>query len=118
MKSINFKKQQQIIRRKHRSRAKISQTSRVRLSVFRSLKHLSAQIIDDQKRTTLVAVHDREITDAKVKGLERARQLGLLLATKAKAKKIEQVVFDKGSYRYHGQIKSLAEGAREGGLQF
>ena len=82
------------------------------------MKHLSAQIIDDHKRTTLVAVHDREIKDSKIKGLERARQLGLLLAAKAIAKGVKEVVFDKGSYRYHGQVKSLAEGAREGGLLF
>jgi large subunit ribosomal protein L18 len=92
-------------------------TDRVRLSVFRSNKHLYAQIIDDKAGKTLVSVMDKSLAE-KVTGVEKAKKLGLKLAELAKEKKISTVVFDKGSYTYHGKIKAIAEGAREGGLQF
>jgi large subunit ribosomal protein L18 len=104
-------------RRAHRVRATIrGTTTRPRLCVFRSLKHLSAQIIDDQKRQTLAHAGDTEIKGKK--GMECAKQIGKLIAERAQKKKIFEVVFDRGSYAYHGQIKALAEGAREGGLKF
>lgn len=89
-----------------------------RLSVFRSNKYIYAQIIDDLKNKTLVAVSEKEIEDSKMKKIEKAKIVGQKLAQKAKAKKIKNVVYDKGAYRYHGRIKALAEGAREGGLAF
>ena len=94
----------------------------LRLSVFRSNNHISAQIIDDAQGHTVVAASSLE------KGIERgarksinvdiARKVGLLLAEKAKAAKVEAVFFDRGGYLYHGRVKALAEGAREGGLKF
>jgi len=107
-------------RRHGRVRAKISGTeARPRLSVFRSLAHISAQVINDEKGVTLVSVCDCEIKDVKgKKKVALAREAGKLLAEKAKAKKIEAVVFDKGHAKFHGRVKELAEGAREGGLKF
>lgn len=112
-------------RRKTRVRVKIKGTAkRPRLSVFRSNKRIYAQLIDDEKRKTLVAGSEREL-DKKTKKLkdkktktEKARLVGETLARKAINKGIKTVVFDRGSYRYHGRIKALAEGARKGGLEF
>jgi len=93
--------------------------SRPRLSVFRSNKYMYAQIIDDNKGETLVAVKGQEIAkETQVKKVEQATLLGKLLAEKAKKKKIVEVVFDRGSASYHGRVKALADGAREGGLKF
>ncbi|MEK7159085.1 MAG: 50S ribosomal protein L18 [Patescibacteria group bacterium] len=92
--------------------------ARPRLSVFRSLKHFSAQIIDDQKSQTLCAVHDRELKLTGKKPVEIAYAVGEELGKRALAKKIESVVFDRGSYQYHGRIKAAAEGARAAGLKF
>lgn len=104
--------------RKKRIRAKISGTiARPRISVFRSLKHTYAQIIDDENGKTIVGVSDKEIKSGGKKG-DRAFELGRLLAQKAKEKKIEKVIFDKSGYKYHGRTKALADGAREGGLKF
>lgn len=78
-----------------------------------------AQIIDDSKNNTVVAVSEKHLPVAnKVKKSERARQLGIFLAKKAIEKKIKEVVFDRGNYVYHGRVKALADGAREGGLKF
>lgn len=97
-----------------RVRSKIAGTSeRPRLAVFRSNKHLSAQLIDDTKGVTIVAVSDSEIKGAKA----MAENLGKLLAQKAIKKDIKTAVFDRRSYKYHGQIKALADGARAGGLK-
>ncbi|MBI2031424.1 MAG: 50S ribosomal protein L18 [Candidatus Levybacteria bacterium] len=106
--------------RKKRIRAKIKGTSqRPRLSVFRSNKLIYAQIINDEKGDTILGVSEKNI-DKKVSGskIDQAKILGLFLAKKATAKKIKNVIFDRGSYKYHGRIKALAEGAREGGLVF
>jgi len=107
-------------RRQHRVRAKIKGTkSRPRISVFRSNKHLYAQIINDEEGKTVVSVSDGELKkSAKGKKAEIATKIGELLAEKAKAKKITVVVFDKRHYKYHGRVKELAEGARKGGLRF
>ncbi|APD09584.1 MULTISPECIES: 50S ribosomal protein L18 [Thermus] len=104
-------------RRKFRVRNRIKRTGRLRLSVFRSLNHIYAQIIDDEKGETLVAESSLAL---KLKGnkTEVARQVGRALAEKALAKGIKQVAFDRGPYKYHGRVKALAEGAREGGLEF
>ncbi|GAA5337454.1 50S ribosomal protein L18 [Thermus antranikianii] len=104
-------------RRKFRVRNRIKRSGRLRLSVFRSLKHIYAQIIDDEKGHTLVAESSLAL---KLKGnkTEVARQVGRALAEKAKALGITKVAFDRGPYKYHGRVKALAEGAREGGLEF
>jgi large subunit ribosomal protein L18 len=107
-------------RRQIRVRANIKGTKdRPRLSVFKSNKFISAQIISDEIGKTLVGISEKELS-AKEKSnkTDRARQLGIALAKKALAKKINAVAFDRGSYLYHGRIKAFAEGAREGGLKF
>lgn len=110
-------KNQRVERRHRRVRAKISGTgTRPRLSVYRSLSHIYAQIIDDERGVTLLSVKDSEIKDFKGKKIDLATAVGKLLAEKAKDKNISQVVFDRGSFKYHGRIKALAESARENGL--
>jgi large subunit ribosomal protein L18 len=110
-------------RRHQRVRRKISGTAeRPRLNVFRSLRHVYAQIINDEVGHTLVSASTSE-SDLKrqIEGLNKtaqARAVGKLLAERALAKGVTQVVFDRGGYQYHGRIKALAEGSREGGLEF
>jgi len=110
-------------RRHKRVRKKVFGTpERPRLNVFKSLKHIYAQIIDDTVGHTLVAAStlDPELR-GKLNGMtktEKAHQVGLLLAQRALAKGIKKVVFDRGGYKYHGRVKALAEGARQGGLEF
>ncbi|MDD4319134.1 MAG: 50S ribosomal protein L18 [Candidatus Peribacteraceae bacterium] len=103
--------------RRRRIRAKIAGTAeRPRLSVFRSLRRLTVQLIDDTKGKTLVAASTSE---AKAPlSVEGAKKLGTLVAKKAKDAKITTIVFDRGGYKFHGRIKALADAAREGGLQF
>jgi len=110
-------------RRHKRVRAKIFGTAkRPRLCIFRSAKHIYAQLIDDEKGKTLAAASDSGIKRTKLKTkktkADKAKEVGKLIAEKAKTKKIEKVVFDRGGYQYHGRVKALAEGAREGGLKF
>jgi large subunit ribosomal protein L18 len=93
-----------------------SVTTLPRLSVFRSNQHVYAQIIDDSAHKTILGVAEKAAKTGNK--TERARVLGVELAKLAIAKKVTKVVFDKGRYAYHGRIKALAEGAREGGLQF
>lgn len=106
--------------RHRRVRGKVSGTaSRPRLNVFRSAKHIYAQIIDDTKGTTLVAASSLEKDfEGAGSNKEAAKKVGLLVAKKALEKGIEEVVFDRGGYIYHGRVQELAEGAREGGLKF
>ena len=106
---------------KYRVRKRISGTTeRPRLSVFRSNKAIYAQIINDLEGTTLAAAssHTKDIGDKKMTKAEKAREVGKLVAERAKDAGIESIVFDRNGYLYHGRIKSLAEGAREGGLKF
>jgi large subunit ribosomal protein L18 len=95
---------------------------RPRLNVFRSSKHIYAQIVDDVKGHTLTAASSlsKELADQFKTGANKAaaRAVGKLIAQKAKEKNISKVVFDRGGYQYHGRIKELADGAREGGLKF
>ena len=106
------------IRRHHRVRAKISGTAdRPRLSVFRSNRGMYLQAIDDTKGVTLASAHSREVK-AKGNKTEISQALGALLAEKLLAKKIKQIVFDRGSNAYHGRVQAAAEGARQAGLQF
>ena len=110
------------LNRERRTRAKIARIGKYpRLSVYRSNKHIFAQIIDDTKGSTLAAVSDKSLTKGKketLKGALVAEMVGIEIAKKAKAKKISKVTFDKGSYKYHGRVKALADGARKGGLNF
>ncbi|MBI4276586.1 50S ribosomal protein L18 [Candidatus Uhrbacteria bacterium] len=119
----NLQKQKRELRqRRHRRvRAKIVGTrERPRLSVFRSNQHMYAQLIDDTKNVTLVHAWDGEVVNAKEKTAPRAQALavGKLLATRAREKSVTHVVFDRGGYTYHGRVAAVAEGAREGGLEF
>ncbi len=106
--------------RHKRVRAKISGTlQKPRLSVYRSNKHLFLQLIDDEKNKTLLSVSDREFkSKKKTKKSDSAYEAGKLLAKKAKEKNIKKAVFDRGGYQYHGRVRRVAEGAREGGLEF
>ena len=109
----------QRIKRHARVRGKISGTpERPRLSVFRSEKNIYAQIIDDVAGNTLVAASSVEKDFGPGSNKEAARKVGKLVAERALAKGIEEVVFDRGGYIYHGRVQELAEGAREGGLKF
>jgi large subunit ribosomal protein L18 len=108
------------LKRHERVRSKISGTAeRPRLNVFRSLNHIYAQLIDDDKGVTLAAA---STADKAFEGYggnkEAAKKVGLDIAKKAADKGITEVVFDRGGYLYHGRVKELAEGAREGGLKF
>lgn len=116
------------IRRQHRHRrvrSKVVGTAaRPRLAVFRSAKHITAQVIDDMVGKTLVSVTDTQLpaaakaTKTQTQKVAVAEAVGQLIAAKAKAKKITSVVFDAAGYRYHGRVKALADGARAGGLNF
>ena len=104
-----------------RIRKSVSGTNeRPRLSVFRSNKQIYAQLIDDVNGVTLASAHsgDAEIAGKKAPKVELAKLVGLAVANKAKEAGINTVVFDRGGYLYHGRVKSLADGAREGGLIF
>ena len=108
------------LRRHKRVRAKINGTAECpRLNVFRSSQHIYAQIIDDVKGVTLAAASSTEKDFEGFGGnCEAAKKVGLMIAEKAKAAGITDVVFDRGGYVYHGRVAALAEGAREGGLNF
>ena len=110
----------QRIKRHKRVRAKISGTpERPRLNVFRSNTNIYAQVIDDVAGVTLVSASTAEKDFTEYGGnKDAAKKVGMLVAERCKAKGIEAVVFDRGGYVYHGRVKELAEGAREGGLQF
>ena len=109
----------QRLRRRRRVRAKVrGSASRPRISVFRSNRGIFAQLIDDDSGRTLTSVN---WTEPELRGLgpmEQATRAGGLLADRAKAAGVDTAVFDRGGYQYHGRVKALAEGAREGGLAF
>lgn len=112
-----------VVRRHLRLRNKISGTAeRPRLNVFRSLAHIYAQLVDDTTGTTLVSANtlDKEIKEKFPYGgnVAAAEEVGKLVAKRALEKGIDTVVFDRGGYIYHGRVKALADGAREGGLKF
>jgi len=100
----------------------VGAVERPRLNVFRSLEHIYAQVIDDDKGHTLVAASTLDLElRGKLNGLtktEQARSVGKLLGERALARGVKQVVFDRGGYKYHGRVKALAEGSREVGLEF
>ncbi len=109
-------------RRAFRVRNRVRRTGRLRLSVFRSNRHMYAQIIDDEVGKTLVSASTMEGAVAgpgKYAGnVDAAAKIGQLIASRAKEKGIEEVAFDRGKFMYHGRVKALAEAAREGGLKF
>ena len=110
-------------RRKRHDRIRLTMVGtagRPRLAVFRSLNHIYAQVIDDATGRTLVAAStvEKELRSSKSTKSEEAASIGKLVAERAKAAGIERVVFDRAGYRYHGRIKSLADAAREAGLDF
>jgi large subunit ribosomal protein L18 len=110
-------KQERRLKRRRRVRAKVSGTAaRPRVSVFRSNRGISAQLIDDIAGRTLAAVSWSEPELRKLAPTERATRAGALLAERAKQAGVTAAVFDRGGYLYHGQVKALAEGAREAGL--
>ena len=107
------------LRRRRRVRAKVYGTAeRPRISVFRSNRGIFAQLIDDDAGVTLAAVNWIEDDLRSLKPMEQAKRAGELLAERAKAAGIQTAVFDRGGYQYHGRVKALADGAREGGLVF
>ncbi len=116
--SVIRNRNQQRLHRKRRIKAKIKGTAqRPRLVVFRSLRGISAQVIDDDKRHTLVAVSLKEIYKKGVKNTkETAYKVGSTIAKKCIKNNIKEVVFDRGGYKYHGKVKAVAEGARKEGL--
>jgi large subunit ribosomal protein L18 len=115
MKSNNYTKR---LARKRKVKAKIiGFTDRPRLAVYRSNKHFEAQVIDDRKGITLLAASDIAIK-TKAKKIDKAIEVGKLIADKAKSKNIKTVVFDRAGYRYHGRVKAFADSARKNGLEF
>jgi large subunit ribosomal protein L18 len=109
----------QRLRRRRRVRAKVRGTAeRPRLSVFRSNRGVSAQLIDDVGAVTLAAVNWTEPDVKDLGRMDQAKRVGELLAQRAKDAGVESCVFDRGGYQYHGRVKALADGAREGGLAF
>lgn len=119
-----MKSTERFARRARRTRFVIRKNAegRLRLTVFRSGRHIYGQVIDDGQGRTLAAAStlDKTLKGELKTGADReaAKRVGLLLAERAKAAGVEQVVFDRGGYRYHGRVAALAEGAREGGLTF
>jgi large subunit ribosomal protein L18 len=112
-------KPQARLRRRRRVRAKVHGTAeRPRLSVFRSNRGIQAQLIDDDRGHTLAAVSWTEDELKSLARLEQAKRAGELLAERGKVAGVESVIFDRGGYRFHGRVKALADGAREGGLKF
>tara|TARA_B100000902_G_C26604413_1_gene572055 strand:- start:88 stop:441 length:354 start_codon:yes stop_codon:yes gene_type:complete len=117
MKKINTK-----IKRKLRNRKKLKNVNvnRFRISVSKSLNNLSAQIIDDQTKTTIVSASsiEKEIKAKKIKKMEKSSLIGEILAKRAKEKKIDKVYFDRGENKYHGRVKNFADSLRKNGLKF
>jgi large subunit ribosomal protein L18 len=112
-------KRERRLKRRRRVRARIKGTAeRPRLSVYRSNKGVFAQLIDDTKGHTVAAVNWIEPELRELGPSDQAKRAGELLAERAKSAGVEACVFDRGGYQYHGRIKALAEGAREGGLAF
>jgi large subunit ribosomal protein L18 len=105
------------LKRRRRVRAKVRGTAaRPRISVFRSNRGITAQLVDDEAGRTLAAVTWTEADVRDLKPMEQATRLGGLLAERARAAGVERAVFDRGGYQYHGRVKAFAEGVREGGL--
>ncbi|MFH1423923.1 MAG: 50S ribosomal protein L18 [Candidatus Nealsonbacteria bacterium] len=107
------------LRRQRRVRAKIlGSLKKPRLCVFRSNKHIYVQLIDDILKKTILSVSDEKLKKGKKTKVDVSKEIGKTVAKAALEKKIEKVIFDRGPYKYHGRVKAVAEGAREGGLKF
>jgi large subunit ribosomal protein L18 len=117
MPAIPKTREQQRYRRHLRVRKKVTGTAeRPRLVVFRSLKHITAQLVDDVARRTLMTVSSTDLLSGKK--TEKSTEVGRRIAARAKDAGITRVVFDRAGYKYHGRVKAVADGAREGGLEF
>jgi large subunit ribosomal protein L18 len=117
MPGIPKTREQQRYRRHLRVRKKVAGTTeRPRLVIFRSLKHITAQIVDDTSGRTLMTVSSTDLTSGKK--TEKSAEVGKRIAARAKDAGITRVVFDRAGYKYHGRVKAVADGAREGGLEF
>ena len=116
MKNTNVKKEKRIRRHTRIRRAVFGTAAKPRLSVFKSNKHIAAQLIDDENAVTLASSHSRAVSGKSL--LQKAGMVGEDIAKKAAAKKIAAVVFDRGGFRYIGCVAAVAEGARKGGLKF
>ena len=117
MRKINNKNKRKL---RNRKRLKDININRFRVTVSKSLKNLSAQIIDDKQKKTLVSASsvEKEIKDKKVNKIEKSSLIGEILAKRAKEKNISEVYFDRGQYKYHGRLKIFAETLRKNGLKF
>ena len=107
-----------LVRHQRVRRQVVGTSERPRLNVFRSAQHVFAQVIDDSAGHTLASAWTKELPGDSLAKTDAAREVGKLLAERAKAKGVKQVVFDRGGYRYHGRVKALADAAREEGLEF
>lgn len=118
MKNLEKTKRKNRIKRHNRVRSKVFGSAKIpRLNVYRSNKGLFVQLIDDHAGITLISINDKEIKSGKTK-TDKSKEAGKLIARKAKEKKIDKVIFDRGGCKYHGRVKAVAEGAREEGLKF
>ena len=117
MKKVNSKIKRKI---RNRKKLKIVNTNKFRISVYKTLNNLSAQIIDDKLNKTLVSASsiEKEIKAKKIKKMEKSSLIGEILAKRAKEKQIDKVYFDRGEYKYHGRVKNFAETLRKNGLKF
>jgi len=117
MKKINVKKKREL---RNRKKLKNVSINRFRISVSKSLNNLSAQIIDDKLKKTLVSASsiEKEIKEKKIKKMEKSTLIGEILAKRAKDKNIEKVYFDRGRNKYHGRVKNFADSLRKNGLKF
>ena len=117
MKKINSKDKRKL---KNRKKLKLVNQNRYRVCVSKSLNNLSAQIIDDKQKKTLVSASsiEKEIKSKKIKKMEKSNLIGEILAKRAKDKNISEVYFDRGAYKYHGSVKTFAETLRKNGLKF
>ena len=117
MKKLNNKKKRKL---RNRKKLKKVNVNRLRVSITKSLNNLSAQIIDDKQKKTLVSVSstEKDIKAKKVKKMEKSTLIGEILAKRAKEKNINEVYFDRGEYKYHGRVKAFAETLRKNGLKF
>ena len=117
-----MKKQNNKIKRRLRNRKKLKEinSNRFRVTVKKTLNNLSAQIIDDKQRKTLISASsiEKEAKNKKLKKMEKSNLIGELLAKRAKEKNISEVYFDRGEYKYHGRVKAFAETLRKNGLKF
>ncbi len=117
MKKINNKEKRKL---RNRKKLKSVNTNRYRISISKSLNNLSAQIIDDKQKRTLVSASsvEKDIKLKKIKKMEKSSLIGEILAKRAKEKNISEVYFDRGAYKYHGRVKTFAETLRKNGLKF